>query len=120
MATGAPSPSGRAGRAISPRADPGMAPRPVDLLVEAEFLYPMTPGSPVIRGGEVAIEGGRIVHAGAALPAGSWQAKRVLRGAGRAVLPGLVNCHCHAASTVFRSQTDDQGGGVGLYTIAFR
>jgi 5-methylthioadenosine/S-adenosylhomocysteine deaminase len=97
-----------------------MVPEAIDLLVEAEFLYPMSAGSPIVRGGEVAISGDRIVYAGKAKPRGAWAAKRTLSGAGRAVLPGFVNCHCHTASTVFRSQTDDQGGGVGLYTIAFR
>jgi 5-methylthioadenosine/S-adenosylhomocysteine deaminase len=96
------------------------APTEIDLLVEAEFLYPMTAGSPVLAGGEVAISSSRIVHAGAAKPAGHWRAKRTLRGSGKAVLPGFVNAHCHAGSTVFRSQTDDQGGGAALYTIAFR
>ena len=36
------------------------------------------------------------------------------------LLPGFVNCHCHTASTVFRSQTDDGAGGRALYSIAFR
>jgi 5-methylthioadenosine/S-adenosylhomocysteine deaminase len=95
-------------------------PTAIDLLVEAEFLYPMTSGAPIVRGGEVAIANGRIVHAGPAKESGHWAPRRVLHGAGKAVLPGFVNAHCHAGSTVFRSQTDDQGGGAALYTIAFR
>ena len=41
-------------------------------------------------------------------------------GRGHAILPGFVNAHCHTASIVFRSQTDDPPGGVTLYTIGFR
>ena len=92
----------------------------IDLLVRAEFLYPVTDGMPVIAGGEVAIVGDRIVHAGAQLPDGSWRAQRTIGGSGTAVLPGFVNCHCHTASTVFRSQTDDHAAKAALLEVAFR
>lgn len=92
----------------------------VDLLVGADYLYPMSPGLPIIAGGEVAVRDGRIVYAGPRKPAGTWHAARVIDGTNRAVLPGFVNCHSHAASLIFRSQTDDATGGVGLYSVAFR
>ena len=92
----------------------------VDLLVEAEFLYPMTHGRPVIQGGEVAIRADRIVYAGPAQPAGTWAAIRKISARGHAVMPGFVNAHCHTASIVFRSQTDDPPGGITLYSIGFR
>ncbi len=95
-------------------------PQPIDLLVAADFLYPMTDGLPVIAGGEVAIADGRIVHAGPARPRGTWAPAETLGGPGTAVLPGFVNCHSHAASLVFRSQSDDGIGGQALYSIAFR
>jgi len=92
----------------------------IDLLVEGDFLLPMTDGVPVITGAEVAVRGGRIVHAGPARTAGSWAATRTIRAHGHAILPGFVNAHCHTASIVFRSQTDDPPGGITLYTIGFR
>lgn len=92
----------------------------IDLLVKADFLYTMAAGLPVVTAGEVAIRGGRIVHAGPQRPAGSWQAARIIDRPGSAVLPGFVNAHCHTASVVFRSQTDDQFGSTGLANIAFR
>ena len=92
----------------------------IDLLVEGDFLLPVTEGVPVIAGGEVAVRAGRIVHAGPARPAGSWSAERTIRGQGHAIMPGFVNAHCHTASIVFRSQTDDPPGGVTLYSIGFR
>lgn len=95
-------------------------PEAVDLLVSADFLYPVDGVNDVVLGGEVAVRDARIVYAGTAKPAGSWAATERIDGSGMALLPGFVNCHCHTASTVFRSQTDDGVGGLGLYSIAFR
>lgn len=95
------------------------APHPIDLLIRADYLYPMTEGDPIIAPGEVAIRGDRIVHAGPPQPPGHWQAAQVMDQPGRAVLPGLINTHTHAASLVFRSQTDDHDVGRALYGVAF-
>jgi len=97
-----------------------LEPQPIDLLVEGDFLVPMTDRVPVVRGGEVAVRGNRIVHSGPARPTGWWDAKRTIRARGHAILPGFVNVHCHTASIVFRSQTDDPPGGIMLYSIGFR
>jgi 5-methylthioadenosine/S-adenosylhomocysteine deaminase len=94
-------------------------PEPIDLLVGADVLYPMTAGAEIILGGEVAVRADRIVHAGPRRPSGAWAARRTISGKGKAVLPGFVNCHSHTASIVFRSQSDDTGGAA-LYTVAFR
>lgn len=91
----------------------------VDLLVRADFLYTMAEGMPITQGGEVAIRGNRILYAGPRRPEGSWTAEEVIEGRGKAVLPGFVNCHNHAASLIFRSQTDGKST-VGLYKVAFR
>ena len=101
---------------IPPRQDP----EAVDLLVRAGFLYPVDGAHDVIPDGEVAVRDGLIVHAGPAMPEGHWAARERIDRPGHALLPGFVNCHCHTASTVFRSQTDDGAGGGALYTIAFR
>lgn len=95
-------------------------PARVDLLITADFLYPLDGLSDVVVGGEIAVRDGLIVHAGPALAAGSWIPRRRIDGAGKAALPGFVNCHCHTASTVFRAQTDDGAGGGALYSVAFR
>ncbi len=93
---------------------------PVDLLVKAEFLYPVSEGMPIISNGEVAVLGTRIVYAGPAMPSGHWQPKNTLGGPGKIVLPGFVNCHSHAASLIFRSQTDDHAAKAALLDVAFR
>lgn len=91
----------------------------MDLLVRAGFVYPVDGTHEVIPDGEVAVREGRIVHVGPAR-AGRWAPRERIERPGQALLPGFVNCHCHTASTVFRSQTDDGAGGAALYTIAFR
>ncbi|MBE3589398.1 MAG: amidohydrolase [Firmicutes bacterium] len=62
----------------------------------------------VLRGGTVVVEGGRITRVAAAgepveRPAGA----RVVRGPDRALCPGHVNLHNHAAMTLFRGWADD-------------
>lgn len=53
---------------------------------------------------DIAIRSSRIVAVG---PTGSiGEAARVIDCAGRAVIPGLVNCHSHAPMSLFRGATD--------------
>ncbi|MEZ5594079.1 MAG: amidohydrolase family protein [Gammaproteobacteria bacterium] len=92
----------------------------IDLLIHADYLYPMSEGLPVYSDAEVAVRADRIVYAGPKQAPGSWQPRQTLSGHGKAVLPGFVNAHSHAASLIFRSQTDDFTAGQALYTIAFR
>ncbi len=92
----------------------------IDLLVRADYLYPMSEGLPIITDAEVAIAGGRILYAGPRRPDGTWQAQETLAGENRAVLPGLVNGHTHASDLLFRGQMDDNTGTANLYTIAFQ
>jgi 5-methylthioadenosine/S-adenosylhomocysteine deaminase len=77
-----------------------------DLLVRGDFVLPMTDGLPVLERAAVAVTGGAIVAVGAA--------DDLLRRfapndeiAGGIVLPGLVNCHGHAAMTLYRGLGDD-------------
>ena len=56
----------------------------------------------------MAIAGGKIAAVGQAangkeLPA----AKKSVDAGGNLVMPGLVNCHCHAAMSLFRGLADD-------------
>jgi 5-methylthioadenosine/S-adenosylhomocysteine deaminase len=73
-----------------------------DLLVRGDFVLPMTDGLPVLEDAAVAVTDGRIVGVGRV---GDFAAKDEL--AGGIVLPGLVNCHGHAAMTLFRGLGDD-------------
>ena len=81
--------------------------RHVDLLVSGDVLYTLNKDDPIVVNGEVAVKGNTIVYSGPAKDSGFWQPKKTLPGRGKAVMPGFVNCHTHAGSAVFRSQSDD-------------
>ena len=79
-----------------------------DHLIHNALLLTMEPGSQPWYQGYVAIQGGKIAAVGQAeglknLPAATdlWNA------GGNIVMPGLINCHCHAAMTLFRGLADD-------------
>lgn len=58
--------------------------------------------------GNLAIDGNRIIKVGdeGELPQ-DWKAERVIEGKDYFCLPGLINCHTHAAMTLLRSFADD-------------
>lgn len=58
--------------------------------------------------GDVAIEGNRFLKVGkeGKIPP-EWQPDRVIDGKDHLCLPGLINCHTHAAMTLLRSYADD-------------
>jgi 5-methylthioadenosine/S-adenosylhomocysteine deaminase len=58
--------------------------------------------------GDIAIEGNQLLLIGNSghIPAG-WQPDRVIDGRDRLCLPGLINCHTHAAMTLLRGFADD-------------
>ena len=77
-------------------------------IYQADWVLPVT--SPPIRGGAVAVEGGRLVFVGRRDDLRSWPS---FRGAevhdfGRAaILPGLVNTHSHLELTLMRGFLED-------------
>ncbi|GIT48006.1 MAG: hypothetical protein Ct9H300mP13_8020 [Gammaproteobacteria bacterium] len=86
----------------------------------AQMFFIHYQDTPLVVNGEVAINGNTIVYSGPGKGQRIWQPKKKLSGKGKAVMPGFVNCHSHAASAVFRSQSDDGAGGQALYSVAFR
>jgi 5-methylthioadenosine/S-adenosylhomocysteine deaminase len=74
-----------------------------DLLVRGGLLVTMNPGRQVIEKGSVAIEGNRIVAVGEVRE----RAERVIDARGKAVLPGLINCHTHLPMVLLRGFADD-------------
>jgi 5-methylthioadenosine/S-adenosylhomocysteine deaminase len=80
----------------------------VDLIIEGDYLVAMDNGGTVLEGGAVAVKDGVIVAVGAAADINSgFDAKQVLPGANRVVMPGLVNGHSHAAMTLLRGVAED-------------
>ena len=79
-----------------------------DQLIYNALLLTMEPDSQPLFQGYVAIQGAKIAAVGQAaglknLPT----ATEVWNAGGSLVMPGLVNCHCHAAMTLFRGLADD-------------
>lgn len=79
-------------------------------LIAGGTVIAMTGPRDVFTGGLVAIEGDKIAYAGPAeygqAYARGW-ATRTVDASGRAVLPGLINCHTHAAMNLLRGYADD-------------
>jgi 5-methylthioadenosine/S-adenosylhomocysteine deaminase len=79
-----------------------------DRLIYNALLLTMEPDSHPLYPGFVAITRGEIAAVGQAtnqrdLPA----ARTSFDAGGNLVMPGLINCHCHAAMTLFRGCADD-------------
>lgn len=80
------------------------------LLIRAEWI--VTPdeegGVQVLEGQVVALDGAQIAYVGPerGLPP-DFAPTRVLDGSGRALIPGFVNAHQHAAMTLLRGYADD-------------
>ncbi|MGZ5099056.1 MAG: TRZ/ATZ family hydrolase [Usitatibacter sp.] len=79
----------------------------VDTLICAAHVVPVVPRA-VLADHAVAISGGRIVSV---LPTARalerFEAREVVRLERHALIPGLVNLHCHAAMTLMRGMSDD-------------
>ncbi|MBL0041823.1 MAG: TRZ/ATZ family hydrolase [Xanthomonadales bacterium] len=80
----------------------------VDLLIEAEWVIPVQPHGVVLDDHAVAVDQGRIV---AVLPRAEarrrYAPREVVSRPGHALIPGLVNIHCHSAMVLMRGLADD-------------
>jgi 5-methylthioadenosine/S-adenosylhomocysteine deaminase len=90
---------GQAGTSAAQRAD---------LLVTGGTVLTMDRAGTVIPNGAVAIAGGRIVAVGPrAEIQRRYRGARTIDATGRAIMPGLVNTHTHAAMSLLRGLADD-------------
>ena len=81
--------------------------RTVDTLIIAAHVLPVCPRT-TLADHAVAIESGRIVAVLPAAEAGArFHARRTVRLERHALIPGLVNLHCHVAMTLMRGLADD-------------
>ncbi len=89
-----------------------------DLLFTGGLVLPSVGQEPFI--GFVAVTGDRIVAVGAGdPPAEAPEARRTIDARGLLLMPGLVNCHNHAAMTLFRGMADDLPLEVWLHEHIF-
>jgi 5-methylthioadenosine/S-adenosylhomocysteine deaminase len=86
----------------------GAAAEHCDLLIEAGWVVPVEPHAVVLADHAVAVRGGEIA---AVLPRAEARARFaadvVVSRPGAALLPGLVNAHCHNPMTLLRGVADD-------------
>ncbi len=84
------------------------APKSVDLLIVGGTIVTMDGTRHVYEDGAVAISNDKIVGVGpSAEVIKRFTAKRTINAAGKAVIPGLINTHTHAAMSLFRGISDD-------------
>lgn len=83
-------------------------PETADILLHPDWVVPVLPHGVVLEGHSVAITGERIVAVAPREELEAVQAKDVVELPGQVVLPGLVNCHGHAAMSLLRGYADDQ------------
>jgi len=80
----------------------------VDLIVEADFLISMQNDSPPLQKAALVIDQGKIIAIDQAYSIQQkYQAKQVISGKHRVLMPGLINTHTHTAMTLFRGMADD-------------
>ncbi|HWI60913.1 MAG TPA: amidohydrolase [Symbiobacteriaceae bacterium] len=78
------------------------------LLIKGGTVITVTGRQDVYEDGVVLIEDGRIRYAGPADEAPAFDASiKTIDAAGKIVMPGIVNTHCHAAMTLLRGYADD-------------
>jgi len=80
----------------------------IDILIENATIITMDPHMRIFNPGDIAIKDGKIIAINPSTePRKKTQAKRVIDGTGKVVMPGLINTHTHAATTLFRGYADD-------------
>ena len=79
-----------------------------DLLIHPDWIVPVLPHGVVLPNHSIALTEGRISALLPRAEAESIEAREILELPGQALLPGLVNCHGHAAMSLFRGYADDQ------------
>lgn len=78
-----------------------------NILIKNTIIVTMNDEGTVIRGGNVLIEDDLIKKVGKAGTIDQPEGAEVIDGSRKAVLPGLINAHTHAAMTLFRGYADD-------------
>jgi 5-methylthioadenosine/S-adenosylhomocysteine deaminase len=81
----------------------------IDYIINADYVLPMDENLTIIRDGAIAVKGNRILKAGSSQEISqTYTPKTVIDGKNKAVFPGLINTHTHAAMVYFRGIADDQ------------
>jgi 5-methylthioadenosine/S-adenosylhomocysteine deaminase len=80
----------------------------VDCIIRADYLLTMEGDLSVIKDGAVAVTGSDIIDTGTFSDISEkYTSNKLLNGKNKAVFPGLINTHTHAAMVYFRGLADD-------------
>ena len=83
-------------------------PKTADTLIHPDWIIPVLPHGVVLENYSLALTGDRIAALLPRAEAESIAAQHVLELPGQALIPGLINCHGHAAMSLLRGYADDQ------------
>jgi len=79
-----------------------------DYIICGDYVLPMDEERAVIKNGAVAVKRNKIEEVGSFNDISKkYSSKNIIGGDNRAVLPGLINTHTHAAMVYFRGMADD-------------
>jgi 5-methylthioadenosine/S-adenosylhomocysteine deaminase len=80
----------------------------VDYIICGDYVLTMNENMDLIRGGAIAVKDTKIVDVDISENIlKKYSSEKIIEGKGRAVLPGLINTHTHAAMVYFRGLADD-------------
>ena len=80
----------------------------VDYIICGDYVLPMDEGLTVIKDGAIAVSGTTILEVGTSKEISKkYASEAIIMGEGKAVFPGLINTHTHAAMVYFRGIADD-------------
>jgi 5-methylthioadenosine/S-adenosylhomocysteine deaminase len=86
----------------------GSIPETADTVIHPGWIVPILPEGSVLKDHSIAIEQGNISAILPSETARTISAQQTLDLPGHAIMPGLVNCHGHAAMSLLRGYADDQ------------
>jgi len=80
-----------------------------DLLIKGGTILTLNPSFEIIEDGHIAIQGNKIISVGNKNDSErySLRAAEIIDASHSLILPGLINCHTHAAMSCFRGLADD-------------
>ncbi len=84
----------------------------MDTLISNVTIVTMNEKMDVLFGAYLGVKEGKIAYIGKSAP--TEQPATIIDGTGMVLMPGLVNCHTHLATTVLRSYCDDLTGREAL------
>ncbi|MDG1943657.1 MAG: TRZ/ATZ family hydrolase [Halioglobus sp.] len=82
-------------------------PKTADTLIHPGWIVPVLPHGVVLENHSIALSGDRITALLPSNQARKIEASRELELPGQVLLPGLINCHGHAAMSLLRGYADD-------------